>query len=67
MLTAREYRHHAVECRGLAEQADEPYVKAALLELAAEFQTMAEFLEEPRTRAYRQAEAAAPQRRRRAG
>ena len=67
MLTPQEYRQHAVECRGLAEQANELYVKAALLELAAEFQQMAEFLEEPRTRAYRQGEAHAPQRHRRAG
>ncbi|MFL6797736.1 MAG: hypothetical protein ACJ8F3_10025 [Xanthobacteraceae bacterium] len=45
MLTAKEYRHQALECLELAEESDELYVKEALLELAAEFQAMADFLD----------------------
>ena len=42
MPTAKEYRQHAEECLELAKQSEEFYVKAALIELAAEFKTQAE-------------------------
>ena len=42
MPTAKEYRQHAEECLELAKQAEEFYVKAALIELATEFKKQAE-------------------------
>ena len=45
MPTAKEYRYQAVECLELAEQAEQLYVKEALLELAAEFRLMADAVE----------------------
>ena len=42
MPTAKEYRQHAEECLQLAKQAEEFYVKAALIELAAKFKKQAE-------------------------
>jgi hypothetical protein len=42
--TAKEYRQHAEECLELAKQAEEFYVRAALIELAAEFKKQAEKL-----------------------
>jgi predicted NBD/HSP70 family sugar kinase len=44
MPTAKEYRQHAEECLELAKQAEEFYVKDALIELAAEFNKQAEKL-----------------------
>ena len=66
MATSKQYRFQAVECLQLAEQAHEFYVRAALLELAAEFQEMADFLDQQERAAERgQAAADALQRRRR--
>ena len=42
MPTAKEYRQHAEECLQLARQAEEFYVRAALIELAAKFKKQAE-------------------------
>ncbi len=42
--TSDEYRQRAEECLKLASAAKEPYVRAALLELVAEFSRMAETL-----------------------
>jgi HEPN domain-containing protein len=44
MPTAKECRQHAEECLQLAKQAEEFYVRAALIELAAEFKKQAEKL-----------------------
>jgi hypothetical protein len=41
MPTSKEYRQHAVECLELANQAEEFYVRAALIELADEFKKQA--------------------------
>jgi hypothetical protein len=41
MPTAEECRHHAKECLRLASTAVDFYVKAALTEMAADFQNMA--------------------------
>jgi hypothetical protein len=41
MPTSKEYRQHAEECLELAEQTDEFYVRAALIELADEFKKQA--------------------------
>jgi hypothetical protein len=68
MPTAKEYRYQAVECLELAEASEELYVKEALLELAAEFQQMAESLDrEARGGKHRPIDADVPHRRRRAG
>lgn len=45
MPTPKEYRLRARECLELCDEADQWYVKAALLKLAAEFQQRAERLE----------------------
>jgi hypothetical protein len=42
MPTSKEYRQHAEECLELAKQAEEFYVKTALVELADEFKEQAE-------------------------
>jgi HEPN domain-containing protein len=42
MPTSKEYRQHAEECLELAKQAEEFYVRAALIELADEFKEQAE-------------------------
>ncbi|HEY1360695.1 MAG TPA: hypothetical protein VGF60_00540 [Xanthobacteraceae bacterium] len=52
MTTPQEYRHQAAECLRLAEASTEVYVKAALLELAAEFQKRAEDLERRQLHVY---------------
>jgi hypothetical protein len=68
MPTAKEYRHQAVECLELAEQAEQLYVKEALLELAAEFRLMADTLErEQRAGRRSPIDADAPHHRRRVG
>jgi hypothetical protein len=41
MPTSKEYRQHAEECLELAKQAEEFYVKTALVELADEFKEQA--------------------------
>jgi hypothetical protein len=46
MPTAKEYRQQAEECLKLAEEAEELYVKTALIELAADFNAMAEKLKD---------------------
>ena len=43
--TPKEYRSRARECLELTDEANEWYVKTALLQLAAEFQRRAERLE----------------------
>jgi hypothetical protein len=45
MQTPKEHRQHAAECLELARAANEFYVKSALIELAAEFNKLAEQLE----------------------
>ena len=45
MLTAKEYRHRASECLQLASTAVDFYAKAALTELATDFQDMADVCE----------------------
>jgi hypothetical protein len=45
MPTPKEYRSRARECLELTDEANQWYVKAALLQLAAEFQRRAEKLE----------------------
>jgi hypothetical protein len=47
MTTSKEYRQHAEECRELAKEAEEFYVKTALIELADEFKAQAEKIERP--------------------
>jgi hypothetical protein len=47
--TPREYHQRAKECSQLAGEAEEFFVKTALSELAAEFEQMAENLEEAAT------------------
>jgi hypothetical protein len=42
MPTSKEYRLHAEECLELAKQAEEFYVKNALIELAEDFKKQAE-------------------------
>jgi hypothetical protein len=42
MPTAKEYWQHAEECLQLAKQAEEFYVRAALIELATKFKKQAE-------------------------
>ena len=42
--TSAEYRQRAEECLKLASEAKEPHVRAALLEMVAEFSRMAETL-----------------------
>ena len=44
LSTADDYRQRAEECLKLASAAKEPHVRAALLELVAEFSSMAETL-----------------------
>jgi hypothetical protein len=44
MQTPKEHRQHAAECLELARAANEFYVKSALIELAAEFDKLAEQL-----------------------
>ena len=51
MPTPREYRLRAHECLELTNEANEWYVKTALLQLAAEFQRRAEKLEQARAAA----------------
>ena len=46
MPTPKEYRVRARECLELTDEAKQWYVKAALLQLAAEFQRRAERLED---------------------
>src|ERR1700730_2825816 len=43
--TPKEYRQHAEECLELAKEAEEFYVKTALIELADEFKEQAEKIE----------------------
>jgi hypothetical protein len=50
MPTPKEYRLRADECLELTNEADEWYVKTALLQLAAEFQKRAERLERSKER-----------------
>ncbi len=45
MPTPKEYRQQAEECLELASEAEEVYVKTALIELAADFQEIADKLE----------------------
>ena len=45
MRTSKECRQRAEECRELAKQAEEFYVKTALIELADEFKEKAEKIE----------------------
>jgi hypothetical protein len=45
MPTPREYRHNAEVCLKLVNETKEIYAKVALIELAAEFRSMAEHLE----------------------
>jgi hypothetical protein len=45
MPTPKEYRQRAHECLELTDEANQWYVKTALLQLAAEFQKRAERLE----------------------
>ena len=45
MASPKEYQQRAEECRQLANEATEVYVKVALTELATEFQKMADDLE----------------------
>jgi hypothetical protein len=45
MDTAAEYRQRAMTCLRLASESSEPYVKAALTELAVELSSMADSLE----------------------
>ena len=45
MPTSKEYRQHAEECLELAKQAEEFYVRAALIELADEFKEQAKKIE----------------------
>jgi hypothetical protein len=47
MPTPKEYRLRASECLELTNEADQWYVKTALLQLAVEFQKRAERLERP--------------------
>jgi hypothetical protein len=42
MPTPQEYRQHAKECLELAKEAEEFYVKTALIELSREFKERAE-------------------------
>jgi hypothetical protein len=44
LSTADDYRQRAEECLKLASAAKEPHVRAALLEMVAEFSSMAETL-----------------------
>jgi hypothetical protein len=48
MPAPKEYRQHAEECRELAREAEEFYVKTALIELADEFKEQAEKIEHQR-------------------
>jgi hypothetical protein len=45
MSSAKVYRQRADECAQLANEAAEVYVKVALAELAAEFQSLADAME----------------------
>jgi hypothetical protein len=45
MISAKVYRQRAQECAQLANEATEVYVKAALSELATEFQKLADATE----------------------
>jgi hypothetical protein len=45
MPTPTEYRQHAEECLKLAKEAEEFYVKTALIELADEFKAQAKKIE----------------------
>jgi hypothetical protein len=45
MPTSKEYRHRAEECLRLANETKEIFARMALLELVAEFRTMAQQLE----------------------
>ena len=45
MPTPTEYRQHAEECLKLAKEAEEFYVKTALIELADEFNAQAKKIE----------------------
>jgi hypothetical protein len=45
MPTPREYRQQAEDCMSLAREAEELYVKNALVEMAADFTELAEKLE----------------------
>jgi hypothetical protein len=47
MPTANEYRQQARECLELAKEAQDLYAKEAMAELAKEFSTAAELLEQP--------------------
>ena len=47
MRTSKECRQRAEECRELAKQAEEFYVKTALIELADEFKEKAEKIDHP--------------------
>jgi hypothetical protein len=47
MPTSKEYRQHAEECLELAKEAEEFYVKTALIELADEFKAQAKKIEHP--------------------
>jgi hypothetical protein len=46
MPTSKEYRQQAEHCINLATEAEELYVKTALTEMAADFEGLAEKLEE---------------------
>jgi hypothetical protein len=45
MISAKVYRQRAQECAQLANEATEVYVKAALSELATEFQKLADAMQ----------------------
>ena len=49
MPTPKEYRQQACECLELSDEANQWYVKTALLQLAAEFLKRAERLERSQT------------------
>jgi hypothetical protein len=55
MDTSREYRQRAAICLQLANEASDVYVKAALTELAADFDQMAKAMEHPPTGGNRRA------------
>jgi hypothetical protein len=48
MPTSKEYRQQAADCMNLACEAEELYVKTALTEMAADFEGLAEKLDERR-------------------
>ena len=49
MPTSKEYRRQAEDCMNLASEAEELYVKTALTEMAADFEGLAEKLQQRTT------------------